>query len=88
MEKDVINGMMEEDMKDIMFMIIKRDLENIFGKTIKTMKDIGRMINGMDMVYSLNKIIQQKENGFKVNCKLLNEYLYLKCNINRILILT
>lgn len=78
MDKDASNGMMEENMKEIISMITKMDMVSISGKMIKNMKDFGRMINGMVMEYSPKIIKSLKVNGIKVNWKLINELINIQ----------
>ena len=48
MEKEYINGQMEEVMKANIFLIKSMDLENICGVMEKFIKDFGKMVISME----------------------------------------
>ena len=70
MEKENLNGLMEEFMKENIRMIKKMDMGFSLGLMEEYIKDIGKMENNMEKESSL---IQKKIYGKKVNGKKVKE---------------
>ena len=91
-----MNGLMEKDMKDNIWMIKNMDMEYLSGRIIENMKDIGNMVNNMvEELLLFQEERKKKEFGIKeresngsqliVNNKLKHDIIYFFTNLNYII---
>ena len=70
MEKVYLFGLMEENMKENIKMIKKKDLEYLNGQMVESLEDYGKMVNKMEKE---KYIFQLSKNGEKESGKMVEE---------------